>query len=613
MSVSDIEKLMTPCMDKDHLRLWIRKYTNLDFPHKVVSRFSNSCPLDFIWTCYDAIIQGKALGVLGLAGRDSFKTLGLSVIDLMSFLHDSRDVVHVAMTTQQGSRARNYLEKFIQREPLLSQAVAKQNTREVRLRIDDTTVGMELLPATPKAVQGAHCGLLTFDEVASSMEPKNVQAYKDAHGILGSHKGKPAVVVKITSRQQGFSLAEQEIRDAAKSGLKILRWTTLDATERCPDERSGTTPLHLWVNPLSGEKYTEDEFQRLPEGKKPNFQKTEDTFDKCRECPIAAFCCGDLKSQESTSPLLRTIDDVVNKIRLAGAWDWGVAQIMSLKPSSEGLIYFEYNHEVHVPGWNRMWKTLTGNEPSFEVNRDLFIQELKKRGANFYAGIDWGWSSPSTCVVMAVDSSERCYVVEALGRTYTNDPDFIELIRQTIHKKYDIQMYCPDIANGSGADLLKQAGLPVTKEIDKRVNFGVNLVKGLLRVPGSNNEARVWFAPDLASTVVGVEGIMEELELYHKQMDQTGKILDDADPEDEYDHYLDALRYMVYFLFGKSRMQMGTDPVQEREKRQSNIPSNTELLQQQGIVFIDNREESQPEQPKASNEAEPTGPLWTWT
>jgi hypothetical protein len=614
--ISNVEKLMTPCLDKEHLRLWINKYTNLDFPHKTISRFSNSNPLDFIWECYSAIIEGRSLGVLGLAGRDSFKTLGLSVLDLMAFLHDGRDVVHVAMTTQQGSRARNYLEKFVTREPLLSSAVVKMNTKEIRLKIDSTLVGMELLPATPKAVQGAHCGLLTFDEVASSMEPKNLQAYKDAHGILGSHRGKPAVVVKITSRQQGFSLAEQEIRNAGKSGLKILRWTTLDATERCPEERSGTVSTPLWVDPLSGEKYLENEFLRLPEAKKPNFQKTEDTFDKCRECPIAAFCCGDLKKQVSNSPLLRTIDDVINKIRLSGSWDWGVAQIMSMKPSSEGLIFFEYKHELHVPGWNQMWKTLTGQEPNFEVSRDLFTQELKKRGAVFYAGIDWGWSSPSTCVVMAVDSSERCYVMEALGRTFTNDPDFIELIRTTLHKKYDIQKYCPDIANGSGADLLIQAGLPTTKDIDKRINFGINLVKGLFRVPGTNDQSRILFAPDLQSTVIGVEGIMEEIDLYHKQMDATGKILDDADPEDKYNHYIDALRYMVYWLFGRGRAQLGIIEEKQRvdaEGKPTNIPSHSELLNTHGITFIDNRDGTEPAAPPKPGETEPTGPLWSWT
>lgn len=616
-TVSEIEKLMTPCVDREHLHLWIHKYTGLDFPHKTISRFSKSNPLEFIWIVYSHIMEGKPGGFLGLAGRDSLKTLGLSVIDLLSFLHDSRNTVHIAMTTAQGGRARAYLESFVNKNPLIREAVIKQNTRELTLMIDDKPVGMELLPATPKAVQGAHCSLLTFDEVASSMEPQNVKAYKDAHGILGSsHKGKPAVVVKITSRQAGYSLAEQELRNAAKSGLQVLNWTTLDATERCPDERSGTIPTPLWVDVLKGEKYTDVEYGQLYDARKVGLTLTTDTFDRCRECAIAAFCQGDLKKQNSTSKLLRTIDDVINKIQLAGSWDWAVAQLMSLKPSTEGLVYFEFDRQIHIPGWNKMWEVLTGNQAIFEITREKFVEELKKRGAQFYAGIDWGWSSPSTCVVIAVDSREIIYVIEAMGRTYTSDPDFIQLVKTTLHKKYEIQMYCPDLANGSGNSLLRQAGLPTTDEVDKTagsVNRGINVVKGLLRVPGSNGMARIFLAPDLDSNIPGIAGITEEFELYHKKQDATGKIIDNDNPEPENDHYLDALRYLIVWLFGRMRMKVGTDYEKRRtnpNQAPSNIPGIEDISRQFGFQYEDNRP---PEERGDEDLDGGSGPIFTWT
>ena len=622
-NLTELQKLMVPAKDIDHLHAWILYWTGLDFPKKTVSRFSNSNPMNFIWTVYSAIMEGRSYAALGLAGRDSFKTLALSVIDLLSFVHDARHTVHVAMTSAQGSRARNYLDKYITKIELLRNAVVKQNTREIALNIDGQNVGMEILPATPKAVQGAHCALLTFDEVASSMEPNNVRAYRDAHGILGSsEKGKPAVIVKITSRQSGYSLAEEELRNAASSGLDVQKWTTLDATERCPDERSGTIPMPLWINPLRDEKYTEEEFRSLPDSKKDGFIKTTDTFVNCRTCPIAAFCCGDLKKQTSNSPLLRTIDDVINKIRLAGSWDWGVAQIMSMKPSSEGLVYFEFDRQKHVPGWNAMWKTLTGEAPTEEITRDIFVAKLKSLGAVFYAGMDWGWSSPSTCVVLAVDRREMVYVIDVIGRTMTSDPEFIELVRTTLHKKYDIQMYCPDLANGSGNALLRQAELPTTDEIDKTINLGVNLVKGLLRVPGTDGQSRIFFAPDLQSKVPGVAGILEEFELYHKKMDATNRILDNDDPEDKHNHYLDALRYVVYWLFGRMRLKVGTDYTQEMMampsfQQQSNIPSLEKIAREHGIHYEDNRhvlEDSDDDKdPKDPDGGRPGGAIWSWT
>jgi hypothetical protein len=539
--------------------------------------------------------------------------LGSSIIDLLSFLHDGRNGVHVAMTTQQGMRAKNYLEKFINKEPLIRQSVVKQNTKEVRLNIDGEEVGLEILPATPKAVQGAHCSFLSFDELASSMEPSNVRAYSDAHGIIGSSsKGKPGVIVKITSRQQGFSLAEQELRDAGKTGLRVLKWTTLDATERCPDDRSGTVSTPLWINPLKGEKYTDEEFKEIPAAKQDGFILTNDTFEKCRECPIAAFCAGDLKKQKSTSQLLRTIDDVINKIRMAGSWDWAVAQIMSMQPEKSGLIYFEFDRQIHIPGWEGMWKTLTGVDPAGPINRDMFVSELKRRGASFVAGVDWGWSAPSTCVVLAIDRREFVYVMDVVSRTYTPDPEFIELLRTGVHRKYDIQMYCPDLANGSGNALLRQAGLPTTDDIDKSINLGINLVKGLLRIPGTNHDPRILFAPDLPRAP-GINGIVEEFELYHKKVDATGKVMDNEDPAPEHDHHLDALRYCIYWLFGRMRMQIGSQAEANAQAARpaSNMPSLEEIARQHGIQFVDNRDEG-PRDP-GDDLGGPTGPIWSWT
>jgi len=610
---------MTPCSDKEHLHAWIKYHTGLDFPGTTISRFSTSNPMDFIWTVYSAIMDGRPLGVLGLAGRDSFKTLGLSVIDLLSFVHDGRHTIHIAMTAQQGSRARNYLEKFLTRNEFLNNAIIKQNTREITLKINNEEVGMELLSATPKQVQGGHCSLLTFDEVASSMEPANVKAYKDAHGILGSStNGKPAVTVKITSRQTSHSLAEEEIRNAAESGLKILKWTTLDATERCSDERSGTIPTYLYINPYRGDKFTETEYSSLPDARKEGFELTEDTFDKCRQCPIAAFCCGDLKKQISKSPLLRTIDDVINKIRLAGSWDWGVAQIMSLRPSTEGLIYFEFDRQIHVPGWNAMWETLIGEPAGFEVTREQFIKALKKKGATFYAGNDWGWSSPSTCVVMAIDKRDFCYVIDTVGRTLTSDPEFIELIRTTINKKYGIQMYCPDLANGSGNELLRQAELPTTDDINKSINLGINVIKGLLKVPGTNGQSRMFFAPDLDSKrKQNHKGILEEFDLYHKKMDVAGRILDDDDPADEHNHYLDALRYMCWWLFGRMRMRLGTEysgaGMVDSQGNPTNIPSLEKIALDHGIQYLDNRDDGGNDDDDDDPNGRPGSALWSWT
>ncbi len=611
ISVSEQQLLMTPASDPEHLHAWIKRFTGLDMPGQTISKFSDSNPMDFIWRVYSALMQGKSSHFLIIAGRDSGKTLSLSIIDLLAFLHDGRNTVHIAMTNQQAGRARSYLDRFINKQPIIRQSILKQNTREIRLNINGEEVGLEVIPATPKAVQGAHCSFLTFDEIASSMEPSNLRAYADSHGIVGSStNGKPGVTVKITSRQKGNSLAEIELREAAKSGIEVLKWTTIDMTEKCPVERCGDILTPIWVNPLKGFKLSESEYENVSLLKKDGFELTSETCNLCITCPLVPFCLGTLRHQKSKSVLLRKIDDVIAKIRMSGSWDWGVAQIMSMRPSTEGLVYFEFDRSIHVPGWAAMWKTLTGHENPI-ADRDAFVAELKRRRATFYGAVDWGWSSPSTCVVMAVDQREICYVVEAIGRVYTPDPEFIEYLRTVVQPKYNIQMYCPDLANGSGNALLKQAGLPCTDDIDKNISLGINLVKGLLRVPGTNGMTRIFFAPDLMTQTPGKEGIIEEFESYSKKKDVSGKIMDDEDPQEGSDHYLDALRYMVYWLFGRMRMKSGSDFFDApRQKKESNVPSLDQIVREHGLHVVDNREDV-PEEP--SEDARPGGALWSWS
>ncbi len=589
----DLNLLMSPIEDKEHLQAWMHKFLGFTLPDQTLSFWSDSNPLDFVWQVYQAMMEGRALAILSLSGRDSGKTLALSVIDLLSILHDQRSTIHIGMTSKQASRAKAYLEDFINRNAVLQSSVNKMNTTEIQLNVGGSLVGMEILSCTPKAVQGGHASLLSLDELASSMEPQNLKAYKDAHGILGASKnGKAAIVVKITSRQAGYSLAEQELQNAARSGLKVIKWTTIDCTEACPPERSGTQPTPLWINPYNGEKLTDEEFTLVPSDRQEGFQRTTDTMDKCRTCPLAAACGGRLRHQTSTSPILRKIDDVINKIQLAGSWDWAAAQILSLQPSKEGIVYYEFDDKKHRPGWNRMWEVLTGEQvdPKIPITREQFVARAKRMGCSFVAGIDWGWTAPSTCVVACIDLKNNIYVLDAIGMTMINDPTWVQIIKDTIHLRYGIDMYVPDSENKSGIDLFRTADLPVT-EVDKgpgSVKAGINVLKRFLKVPGTN-EVKLFIAPDIKSSVTNVPGIVEEFGLYHKEVDATGKILDDRNPVKEHDHYLDALRYALYWFFSGARMTAifaGQESMSQAPHPDTPIERLAEL---QGVRFTDNR------------------------
>jgi intein/homing endonuclease len=545
-------------------------------------------------------------------GFISHNTLSLSVIDLLAMLHDQRSALHSAMTKPQALRAREYLQAFILKHPILRSALTKENQSVIQLNVSNENVGLEIISLTPKAVQGAHYPLVSVDELTSSMDPQQIKAYRDLSGVPGTHKlnGKPAVIVKITSRQNGSSLAEQEIKNAHKSGIQIVNWTTIDCMKKCPPERSGTTPAPMNINIIKGLAYTDEQFSQLKPSEQDGFERTTETMSGCLKCPLLQYCQGRARHQTSESPILREIDDVISKVNASNSHEWVLSQLLSLQPSSEGLVYPEFNHSIHIPSWNRLWETLTKEEPRFEVDRTAFIKELKKRGTTIIAGVDWGYTHPATCVVCAIDDQENVYVIEALGMVRKDDPEWVEIIKDMIQTKYDIQMYLPDSENPSGISLLRKADLPVA-EIDKgkgSVKAGINVVKGLLKVPGTNNRSRLFICPDIRSSNSDIPGLIEEFSIYSKEIDAAGNVLDDK-VKKEADHYMDALRYAMYWYFHRANAKVFWQNAQEGALNSAN-PAMTEIARAQGVYFNDNRDSNDDDD---GNGGGGSGPTFYWT
>src|ERR1041385_1170284 len=132
---SDIEQLLTPIQDKDHLQAWVKKFLGFTLPDCKLTQYSDSTPLDFVYEVYRAIMDGKSLSIMALAGRDASKTVSLSVIDLLAMLHDERSAVHIGMTMKQASRARSYFNNYILKNPLIAPSGVRENKSEIVIKI----------------------------------------------------------------------------------------------------------------------------------------------------------------------------------------------------------------------------------------------------------------------------------------------------------------------------------------------------------------------------------------------------------------------------------------------------------------------------------------------
>lgn len=556
------------CKTRDELKSWIKLFLGLDLPDVTVSRYADSNPLDIIWEIYNICVLESnpelIEELLVVAGRGSGKTLAIAIAETFMLFHDQRDVAHVGAILSQAKRCYEYMQGFFLNErvkPILEGKSAngypymEKTTQEKSIfNIPDkktkeiVRANLEVLPCTLKAVNGFHGAFVSVDEI-DTVTGEGFKAFADISGMLDSKRGRKALRVGISTRKSRYGLMNKQIEEAEKAGRTIRKWTALEFSERCPDERSGTKPTTGYVNMDTLECIDEKQFNAKEEKTKSEYEKVDFFGEKCLRCPIAALCRSDAKKQTSNSTMLKPIGDVIKKTRENGP-DWAISQLFNLKPSVEGIVYKEFEESKHVQDWNGMWKILTGQDYPGECTHDIFVKKCHQMKLSCYGGIDWGWSNPSTVVYLFVDNRENVFVVRSEGRTYTSNPVWAQTIKAKWHQMYRCQMYYPDLANPGDAVILQQEGLPCPNELKKDTNSGIQVVKKWLRSLASPIP-KLYIAKETNAPLI------KEFGLYHYKTDASGKITDDV--AKEFDHWLDPLRYMIYSLFGSSTIVSAFD------------------------------------------------------
>jgi len=562
------------CKTREELKAWISLFLSLDLPDQTVSRYADSNPLDIVWLIYEICVLEKNKEnieeLLCVAGRGSGKTLAVAIAEFILLFHDQRDVAHVGAILSQAKRCYQYQQGFMLSErvfPILGQSIGgvpimeKTTQQKSSFNVRDRKTGelvkidLEVLPCTLKSVNGFHGSFVSVDEI-DTVQGEGIRAFQDISGMLDSKRGRKALRVGISTRKSRYGLMNQQIEDAVAQGRTIRKWTVLEFSERCPDQRSGVNPTTGYYLQDTMEVLTEAEFLKKDSKKQEEYTKHEFAGEGCLVCPMAALCLSDAKKQTSKSTMLKPISDAIKKTRENGA-DWAISQLYNLKPSVEGIVYKEFDEKEHVKDWNQMWSILTNQEYPGECTHDIFVKKCHNMGLACYAGIDWGWSNPSTVVYFFVDKRENVYVVRCEGRTYTNNPTWAQTIKSKWHHMYRCQLYFPDLANPGDGQTMRTEGLPSPSEQVKDTPGGIQVVKKWLKSLASVN-SKMFFARETCGAII------TEFGLYHFKTDAAGKITDEV--EKEYDHWLDGLRYAMYGLFGKSSAIVTDSEYEGREQ-----------------------------------------------
>lgn len=596
--------LLKPCRTPAEAKAWIKYFLNLELPDVTVSRYSDTNPFMVIWEVYDICVNknnpNRIKELLFVAGRGSGKTLGMAIAELMILLHDKRDVVHVGAIQNQAERCYAYQKNFLYNRrlkhlvmpsdtPEENRILEKANMSKSIFNIGSDKVTIEVLPCTLKACNGPHVPLVVVDEI-DTVSGEGIKAFAEINGMLDTRPGKEALRVGISTRKTRYGLMNAQIENADAEGRTVRRWTAFEFMERCSDERSGTDKVNLWVNQDKMEVLTEEDYAKKDRVKQKDYTMHEG-FTGCVKCPIFSICLTDAKKQTSTSPMLKNIDiDLIQKVKSGGA-DWALAQLMNLKPSVEGIIYREYDDKVHLKTWNQMWYILTGKEFPGECTHDIFVMKCHEMNLPCYAGIDWGYTSPNTVVFFFIDKRDQVFIVKTDGMTQISTPTWIHHIKTKYHLKYRVQLYVPDQADQGAIQEMQKAGLPVSNDAKKPdIMSGIQIIKKLLKVPGTT-ESKLFLAKE------GTKHIQDEFTLYHYKADAAGIVTDT--PDTEHDHWLDALRYPLSLLLGKTNIILGgglefdtTEGLQDKNGSFSRTPTAAEFAAINSIPFNQNEQDA---------------------
>lgn len=612
--------LFATCVSKEHLRLWIKRYLDVDMPDvtvcddDVTNSPSNSNPMDLIWEIYQKALDGrdeKFQKVLAYAARDSFKTLSASILEILCLFHLRRDVAHMAAIESQAQKAASYVGKYLKR-PLLRDFVDGNNKREIRvLRYEDRegkvvtpaeweamdsmdqnvyepiTNYIKIIIATLAGANSEHVSFMVLDELDLA-PPAPVEEAKMIPAPGQVRKELP-ITFMTSTRKFAFGLVQQELDKGAqdpKYNLNVRHWNLIDVTEPCLPERhlpqEGKIPIFYSEQDLNA--ISEADYKLLSPEEKDRYYEGEGWRGCLQNCSLFAVCRGRLAiKQTGNSKMLKPIPHTINVFKSVSP-QHAKAQLMCWKPSSEGLIYPNFSRERHLLTASEMAEKITGERYPHHFTKADLIQLMINRGMEFHSGMDFGYTH-NWSVVTGGKDGHRLFLFDVIALPA------MELMEKIEHFKSKLEflnpMVYPDPAYPADIKSFKKWGIRC-KNFVKDVLGGIESVRAKL-MPGLNREPEIY----LLKGDAGCDYLAQRLSQYHWKLDTNGKPTDV--PDDDKDDECDALRYLCQNLFGnKTRLAASVQPMLSHHDpayrynqaawRQEHQPMVPEFYQRERII-----------------------------
>jgi len=501
------ELMFKPLSSPVEVKNWVRLFLELEIPLEITDPDSNSSPLDAIWRIYKTFKENSGdvnPGYILMSCREGMKTVSVAILELLLLTHFSLDIGHAAATEEQSAVALGYIEGFLLKvEPfMLLSGWTKviQNKRLFKYRApgsEDKQPYIKIVICSTKGMNSLHSNVLFLDELDLA-DPK---ALKEGVNITGYSKGIHGVKVYLSTRKYAFGNMTTAMDKAAEMNYQIVNWNIIDVTEACPPTRhkpeGPKQDMYISKNmPLA--KLTPEEFAILPEIEQPKWELLKSVHAGCVGCALLPVCKTRLsaKPQHATGGFYKPINSVIQKF-IENDPDTAEAQLMCWRPGSTGLVYPRLSVSQSMPLAAR--NTYTIREayeafvgplpPKIVISEPMLLNELKKAGIVFCAGVDWGYTHDFVICVVAVIPNGDIWLMETYAAPGLEFADQLE-VAKTFRDKYGIHKWFVDQAMPSHIKSFRKNGMPCPK-FTKDVLGGIEAVRSKIMSANGKRQFKI--------------------------------------------------------------------------------------------------------------------------
>lgn len=488
-ALSDIDSFVLRCCANGihsarELHFFIEAISGHKIPYVAICP-NHQSPWDYIAPAYFDKLGDAVI----IAARDGGKTLDTALLNAVELLTKPKvEISSLGAIESQAKKCFAYTDSFVSDNRVARQFVAdKTLSRIIMLNRANYTQ----IVGTLSGVNSPHPNYVRADEV-ELMKPKVVEEMTMMPHSSNGYKGS---LTYISSRKYAHGNMQSLVtRASATKKQAVVTWCYKEIAEPCPEERRGRGKKIYETQDLSNA----DRFHKFV------------AWEKCGECPLLSSCRGELAYATG----FKTIDDLIREFSSMDKQTW-VAQKECGAPSLSDLVYPQFRDEAPWVGnykYNPALKTFIGVDFGY-VDSCVFawIQE-KKHGSN-----------PAEYFVVKEYVTTKTQLSENIEQ--------VKIINQELGCKPYI--YVADSADPAACDQLEAEGFPVEPIKKTKVAQSIPLVRAKLLTASGN----VYLHIDEEC-----EFTRNEFQRYHYP--ECGG----EQPEDEFNHSLDAIRYVFMYL-----------------------------------------------------------------